>query len=175
MDDDILSVDWKESELQNEDLKQYKAKAEFFIRQHQQDEAVIRKIKKNEVLTSKDIEKLEDILWHDLGTKEEYYTEYGEKPLGEFVREIVGLDLDVAKDAFSEFLNSNYLNSDQIYFVNQIIEDIARHGIMKDFSVLQDSPFTNRGSIVDVFSDITVWAGIKSIIDNINANAIYHS
>ena len=49
---------------------------------------MIRKIKKNEVLTSKDIEKLEDILWHDLGTKEEYYTEYGEKPLGEFVREI---------------------------------------------------------------------------------------
>lgn len=175
LDDDILSVDWKESELQNDDLKQYKAKAEFFIRQHQQDEAVIRKIKKNEVLTSKDIEKLEDILWHDLGTKEEYYTEYGEKPLGEFVREIVGLDLDVAKDAFSEFLNSNYLNSDQIYFVNQIIEYIARNGIMKDFSVLQDSPFTNRGSIVDVFSDITVWAGIKSIIDNINANAIYHS
>ncbi|WP_279013292.1 type I restriction-modification enzyme R subunit C-terminal domain-containing protein, partial [Thomasclavelia cocleata] len=125
-------------------------------------------------LNSKDIEELEDILWCDLGTKEEYYAEYGEKPLGEFVREIVGLDLEVAKEAFSEFLNDNNLNSNQIYFVNQIIEYIVRNGIMKDFSVLQDSPFTDRGSIVDVFSDTSVWIDIKDVIDSINANAVCH-
>lgn len=174
-EDDILSVDWIESELQNDDLKNYKAKVEFYIRQHQQDDPVIYKIKRNELLNSKDIKELEDILWHDLGTKEEYYTEYGEKPLGEFVREIVGLDLDVAKDAFSEFLNSNNLNSNQIYFVNQIIEYIVRNGVMKDLSVLQETPFTDHGSIVDVFSDLSVWTGIKGVIDNINANAVYYA
>ncbi len=42
---------------------------------------------------------------------------------------------------------------------------------MKDLSVLQESPFTDQGSIVDVFADLSVWAGIKSIIDQINANA----
>lgn len=175
LDDDILSVDWKESELENDDLKNYKAKVEFYIRQNQQDDPVIRKIKRNELLNSKDIEELEDILWCDLGTKEEYYAEYGEKPLGEFVREIVGLDLEVAKEAFSEFLNDNNLNSDQIYFINQIVEYIVRNGIMKDFSVLQDSPFTDYGSIVDIFSDVSVWMGIKGIIDNINANAVYYA
>lgn len=44
-DDEILSVDWKESELENDDLKNYKAKAEFYVRQHMND-AVIAKLKR---------------------------------------------------------------------------------------------------------------------------------
>ena len=44
--------------------------------------------------------------------------------------------------------------------------------MMKDLSVLQESPFTDRGSVVDVFTDLTVWAGIRNIIEAINANAI---
>ena len=43
---------------------------------------------------------------------------------------------------------------------------------MKDLSVLQDAPFTDNGSIVEVFTDVTLWFGIKKIIDRINANAI---
>ena len=31
--------------------------------------------------------------------------------------------------------------------------------------------FTDRGSIVEVFDDLSVWAGIRKIIDGINANA----
>ena len=30
---------------------------------------------------------------------------------------------------------------------------------------------TDQGSIVEVFTDLSVWAGIKKIIDKINANA----
>ena len=43
--------------------------------------------------------------------------------------------------------------------------------LMKDMSVLQETPFTDRGSIVEVFTDISVWLGIRAIIDRINANA----
>jgi len=32
------------------------------------------------------------MIWSEVGTKEDYEAEYGSKPLGEFVREIVGLD-----------------------------------------------------------------------------------
>lgn len=35
----------------------------------------------------------------ELGIKQDYESEYGEKPLGEFVREIVGLDMNAAKAA----------------------------------------------------------------------------
>ena len=48
-------------------------------------------------MTQDDIKTLEKILWGDLGTKDEYEAEYGDKPLGEFVREIVGLDMNAAK------------------------------------------------------------------------------
>ena len=32
-------------------------------------------------------------------------------------------------------------------------------------------PITGRGSIVEVFSDMTVWLGIRAIIEQINNNA----
>ncbi len=170
-DDEILSMEWKESELENDDLKNYKAKAEYYVRQHQDNE-VIAKLKSNIPLTSADIKALEQILWSELGTQEDYEAEYGNKPLGEFVREIVGLDMAAAKAAFAEYLDEANLDSRQIYFVNQIVEFIVHNGMMKDLSVLQETPFTDQGSIVEVFSDLTVWMGIRKVIEQVNANAL---
>lgn len=168
-DDDILSTDWHESELENDDLKNYKAKAEFYIKQHQ-DNIVIAKLKTNKPLTTGDVKALEDILWNEIGTRKDYEGEIGDKPLGEFVREIVGLDMNAAKEAFSEYLNETNYDSRQIYFVNQIVEYVVHNGMIKDMSVLMESPFTDRGSITDIFN-ASVWMGIKKVIDQINANA----
>ena len=168
--DELLAMEWKESELENDDLKNYKAKAEYYVRRHQDNEAIAR-LKNNQPLTAADVQLLEEILWGELGTKEEYETEYGQKPLGEFVREIVGLDMNAAKEAFSEYLDENSLDSRQIYFVNQIVEYIVQNGMMKDLSVLQEAPFTDQGSVVDIFTDLNVWMGIRKVIDQINANA----
>ena len=169
--DEILSEDWNESELENDDLKNYKAKAEFYVRQHM-DNATIAKLKSNIPLTEDDVKVLENILWSEIGTKQDYVAEYGQKPLGEFVREIVGLDMNAAKEAFAQYLNDATLDSRQIYFVNQIVEYIVHNGMMKDLSVLQESPFTDCGSIVEVFTDLSVWAGIRQVIESINANAV---
>lgn len=168
--DELLSTEWKESELENDALKNYKAKAEYYIRQHQ-DNIAIAKLRKNQPLTPADVEALEEILWREVGTKQDYEQEIGTKPLGEFVREIVGLDMNAAKEAFSEYLTGTSLDSRQIYFVNQIVEYIVHNGLMKDFSVLQESPFTDRGSVVEIFTDLNVWMGIRKVIDTINANA----
>lgn len=170
-EDDLLSIEWKDSELENDELKNYKAKAEYYIRQHQ-DNIAIAKLKTNQPLTATDIETLEEILWREVGTKQDYENEFGTKPLGEFVREIVGLDMNAAKEAFSEYLTNTSLDSRQIYFVNQIVEYIVHNGMLKDFSVLQESPFTDQGSVVEIFTDISVWLGIKKVIDTINANAV---
>ncbi len=168
--DEILDVDWHESELENDELKNYKAKAEYYVRQHQ-DNIVIAKLKTNQPLTTSDVSALEEILWNEVGTKADYEAEYGEKPLGEFVREIVGLDMNAAKEAFSEYLNNTNMDSRQIYFVNQIVEYIVHNGLLKDFSVLLESPFTDRGSVVEIFTDVDVWLGIRKVIEQINANA----
>ena len=170
-DDEILSADWKESELENDDLSNYKAKAEFYIRQHQNEQA-IAKLKGNIPLNSDDVKALEKILWNEAGSRDDYEAEYGQKPLGEFVREIVGLDMAAAKEAFAVYLNDAELDSRQIYFVNQIVEYIVQNGVMKDLSVLQEPPFTDHGSIVDVFTDVSVWMGIREVIRKINDNAL---
>ncbi|MFR8227346.1 MAG: DEAD/DEAH box helicase family protein [Lachnospirales bacterium] len=168
--DELLSIEWKESELENDELKNYKAKAEYYIRQHQ-DNIAIAKLKTNQPLTPTDVSALEEVLWHEVGTKQDYEQEVGTKPLGEFVREIVGLDMNAAKEAFSEYLTNADLDSRQIYFVNQIVEYIVHNGMMKDLSVLQEPPFTDRGSVVEIFTDLNVWMGIRKVIDTINANA----
>lgn len=170
-DDEILSIDWNESELESDDLKNYKAKAEFYVRQHQDNE-VIAKLKSNIPLSSSDVKVLEGILWNEVGSREDYEAEFGKKPLGEFVREITGLDMNAAKAAFSEYLDDVNLDARQIYFVNQIVEYIVHNGIMKDLSVLQASPFTDKGSVVEVFTDLSVWMGIRKTIEQINANAL---
>lgn len=172
-EDDILSIDWHESELENDDLQNYKDKLEFYIKEHQENNPVILKLKENKPLNETDMDALEDMIWNQLGTKQDYYSEVGEKPLGEFVREIVGLDMNAAKEAFSKYLDEREMNSHQIYFVNQIVEFIVRNGMMKDLSVLQDSPFTDQGNVVELFGDnITLWSGIQSVINSINKNAL---
>lgn len=169
--DEILKMEWHEAELANDDLKNYKAKAEYYVRQHQDNE-VITKLKSNVPLTEADVKALEQILWSEVGTKQDYEAEYGEKPLGEFVREIVGLDMNAAKAAFAEYLDETNLDSRQIYFVNQIVEFIVQNGMMKDLSVLQETPFTDQGSIIELFTDMSVWLGIRRVIEQVNANAL---
>ncbi len=168
--DDILSTTWNASQLENDDLQNYKKKVNYYIRNHM-DVPAIAKLHTNQPLTDGDIRSLEGILWSELGTREEYAAEYRDKPLGELVREIVGLDMNSAKQAFSKYLSDVNLDDRQIYFVNQIINYIVQNGVMKDFSVLQEAPFTDKGDVGTVFTDATVWLDIMKIIKSINANA----
>ena len=170
-DDEILSQTWNESELENDDLKNYRAAAEFYIRQHQ-DNAAIAKLKSNVPLTAADVKELERILWSEVGTEADYHKEFGDKPLGVFVREIVGLDMSAAKAAFAEYIDEARLDSRQIYFVNQIIEYIVQNGMLLDLSILMDPPFSDRGNITEVFADLSLWAAIRKAIDHVNANAV---
>ncbi|MCL2235849.1 MAG: DEAD/DEAH box helicase family protein [Defluviitaleaceae bacterium] len=167
--DDILSEEWHESQLDNDDLANFKKKVSYYITQNQNIPA-IAKLKGNVPLTPSDITELETILWSDLGTKEQYDAQYGKTPLGELVRSIVGLTQKAANDAFSEFLNDAALDSRQIHFVKQIVNYIVKNGLMKDFAILQESPFTDRGGLSELFDEHT-FAKIKSIILKINENA----
>jgi type I restriction enzyme R subunit len=52
------------------------------------------------------------------------------------------------------------------------VEYIVQNGMMKDLSVLQTAPFTDQGSVAEVFADLSVWLGIQSVIRKINANVL---
>lgn len=38
--------------------------------------------------------------------------------------------------------------------------------------LITNRPFTDQGSITDVFTDLTMWFGTKRVIDTINVNAV---
>lgn len=86
--DDILSIEWNESQLDNDNLANYKKKIDYYIRLHQ-DIPAVAKLKGNQPLTSEDVATLEELLWNQLGTREQYDAQYGKTPLGELVRSIV--------------------------------------------------------------------------------------
>ena len=75
----------------------------------------------------------------------------------------------LGEDWCLEFIYKNIAD-----LVNQIIEYVVRNGVMKDMSVLQESPFTDKGTVADLFGDnINLWSGIREVINTINQNANY--
>lgn len=152
------------------ELENYRKKAEHFLRENKHLPS-IAKLTTNEPLSEQDIKELEEILWNQLGTKDNYKHDVGDVPLGEFVRATLGLDIQSINEAFSKFIDEHNLNSNQIYFVNRIKEYIAQNGVLKDMSILQRTPFTDQGSVVDLFPDVTIWNNIYSAIQSINQNA----
>jgi len=48
----------------------------------------------------------------------------------------------------------------------------TKNGMMKDLSVLQESPFADHGSISELFDDVTVFMALRAVIEEINKNAV---
>ena len=71
----------------------------------------IHKLRTNQPLTKTDMHTLEGILWSEIGTQQDYKAAFSSKPLGEFVREIVGLEKNADQEAFPRYLNDRRLDS----------------------------------------------------------------
>ena len=70
------------------DLRNYKKRVNQYLKEHQ-DEMAIYKLKHNKSLTKTDVAFLEDVLWNELGSKEDYENEFGDTPITRLVRQIV--------------------------------------------------------------------------------------
>ena len=60
--------------------------------------------------------------------------------LGIFVRSLIGMDREAAKKAFTNFLSDASATSNQIEFINMIVEYLTERGSM-DARLLYESPF----------------------------------
>jgi type I restriction enzyme R subunit len=153
-------------------LPAYKKRVEKFIRENEHN-ITIHRIRNNVPITKAELDELERMLYSiDQQADSEMLNKAVEgQPLGKFVRSILGLDINAAKNAFAEFLNSQHLNSSQMHFINTLIDYLCQNGTI-DKDMLFDKPFTNIDDqgVAGVFPQ---QAGkIISIIDGINANAI---
>lgn len=123
----------------------YKQKVLDFLTQHR-DLPVLQKIHNLEKLTGCDIEELERILWHELGTKEDYERYLNREnltadiPVAAFIRKVVGLDRQKAISLFSEFILANTLTAAQEEFINSILNYVCQNGDMEK-KELRDNRF----------------------------------
>jgi len=81
------------------------------------------------------------------------------------------LDQKAANEAFSRFFNDAKLDSRQLHFVRQVVNYVVKNGVMKDLSVLQESSFTDMGSISKLFDNVTVFMNLRTVIEKISQNA----
>jgi type I restriction enzyme R subunit len=154
-------------------LQSYKDRVESYVRNHK-DHLVIQKLKTNKPITETEINQLEHILFdgETVGTRQDYIDHYGDKPLGEFIRGIVGLDMSTAQEAFAEFIQAGNLRADQITFINTIISYLSKNGVI-DKEMLFKPPFTNLHDqgLLGVFDDAVATQVVK-LIDEVNDNAL---
>jgi len=156
------------------DLAQYRKKIELYIQDHQ-DQLTIQKLKRNKAITQTDLDVLDGLLLDASGMADvDTYREkiLKEKPLGAFIRELVGLDLNAAKEAFSEFLDEGVYNTDQIQFVNQVINYLVDNGVL-DMAQIFEPPFTDQhGESAYGFFDEGTVVELFGVIRSVNANAV---
>ncbi len=156
------------------DLAQYRKKIELYIQDHQ-DHLTIQKLKRNKAITQADLDVLEGLLLEASGISDvETYREkiLQEKPLGTFIRQLVGLDQNAAREAFSAFLDEASYNAEQIEFIDQVIDYLVNNGIL-DMSRLFEPPFTdNHGESAYGFFDEGTVVELFGVIRKVNANAV---
>jgi type I restriction enzyme R subunit len=124
-------------------MAQYRKKVEAFIRANANHVALAR-LRLNKPLTPMDLSELERFVYEapEVQGRERFAQSYGEKPLPQFIRSLVGMDRAAAQQAFSRFLDGSRYSSQQIRFVEMIIERLTVHGEVS-VGQLYEAPFTS--------------------------------
>jgi len=125
------------------DYAKFQAKARAFLREHE-NHIVIHKLRRNKALTQTDLTELERMLVESvIGTADDIdRAKRNSQGLGLFVRSLVGLDREAAKEALGRFLEGTTVTANQIEFVNLIVDHLTEHGVMEP-ALLYESPFTD--------------------------------
>lgn len=113
---------------------------------------VIKKIQQLEKITNDDLEELQQVLWHDLGTREDYDKVAESDNVAVFIRSLVGLDQTVINKKFGDYLSSNMFNSQQQEFIRTIINYVRENGDITKEDLLGTSPFDDY-DLLDLFDD----------------------
>jgi len=123
-------------------LAKFKDKARQFLREHES-HLSLQRLRRNQPLTKSDLVELERMLVEAGGSAEviKLATEQNHG-LGIFIRSLVGLDRETAKEAFSQFVTGTTATASQLEFIDLIVEHLTQNGVM-EAARLYESPFTD--------------------------------
>ncbi|TVQ04122.1 MAG: DUF4145 domain-containing protein [Planctomycetaceae bacterium] len=125
---------------------QYEKKVNDYLRNHL-NHIVIHRLRTNQPLSGDDLRSLQATLVQigeeDGETLLSDLLARSESPsLAHFVRGLVGMDRAAAHAAFAQFLDDRSLTSQQIRFVEMVIDQLTARGVM-DASALYEPPFSD--------------------------------
>ena len=152
--------------------ERFLAKARHFLKEHE-DHLTIHKLRTNEPLTPTDLSELERILAESgIGTTGDVEKAKAEcNGLGLFVRSLVGMDREAAKNALGSFLAGGKLRANQIQFLDEIVNHLTEHGCMEP-DRLYESPYTDFNPMgVDGVFDSKQVEELISILEEVKQRA----
>jgi type I restriction enzyme R subunit len=126
------------------DMPRFRMKVRQFLNKHANHISIL-KLRRNEQLTPQDIAELERVFREEGAENEDLELARAEGGLALLIRQLVGLDRHAAKEAFAEFMQTRTLNANQMEFVNLIINELTKNGIMLPERLYQ-SPFVDMNT-----------------------------
>ena len=124
-------------------FERFRAKAEAYLREHL-DNLVLQRLRRNKQLTPDDLAELEGLLVASGGQQADLaWANTKTGGLGIFVRGLVGLDRVAVTEAFERYLDRTRFTADQVRFVNLIVDELTRNGVMEP-QRLFESPYTDH-------------------------------
>lgn len=119
------------------------AKARQFLVAHH-DHVSVQKLRRNKPLTAVDLTELDRVFVEGgIGSADDVQRARKENEgLGLFVRSLVGLDREAAKEALGEFTSGATHSGNQLEFVNDVVNYLTEHGTMPP-ERLYEPPYTD--------------------------------
>jgi type I restriction enzyme R subunit len=125
-------------------LDAFRRKARMFLQPHENHIAIL-KLRRNEPLTKTDLAEIERIFVEAGVDEASLAVLQRDVGLGCFVRSLVGLERDAAKQAFAGFLDGRKFTADQLEFLDLIIDHLTERGVM-DPKLLYETPYIDFDS-----------------------------
>lgn len=148
------------------DIERFRSKAEAYLRRHL-DNLALQRLRRNKQLTSDDFRELEGMLVDaGAGPIDIVWANERGGGLGIFIRGLVGLDRAAAAEAFELYLDETTFSVDQIRFVNVIVDELTRNGVM-DPGRLFEPPYTDHAPTGPdvIFPEADVDALVRTLRD----------
>ena len=129
--------------LSRDEFQQFRLRALDFLRAHE-DHLTMQRLRHNQPLTPGDLDELQRfLLSHGVGSEQAIQRAAEEcNGFGLFIRSLVGLDRNAAKELFAAFLADGTHTATQIRFINEILDELTSRGVM-DPARLYDPPFSD--------------------------------
>lgn len=146
------------------DRERFRAKAAAYLRAHESNIA-LQRLRRNRQLTDEDLSALERMLLEVGDASAVSSAASAAGGLGVFVRSLVGLDRAAAQEAFAAFLDSSRYSVEQIRFVELVIDELTRNGVMQP-GRLFESPYSDYAPTGPdmIFND----ADVTALVDTLN-------